>query len=80
MPFPRIDLLNGKTAEHRAAVADVVYKGIVDVLKAPEGDRFMVIGEHSPENLIYDQHFLDTSPLLHARSVAEALVDAATDT
>ncbi len=58
MPFARIDLLKGKTAEYRATVADVVYQGIVDVLKAPEGDRFVVISEHSPENLIYDQRFL----------------------
>jgi phenylpyruvate tautomerase PptA (4-oxalocrotonate tautomerase family) len=64
MPFARIDLLKGKTAEYRATVADVVYKGIVDVLKAPDGDRFIVIGEHSPDNLIYDPHFLgwDRSP------------------
>ena len=40
-------------------MADVVYKGIVGVLKAPDGDRFMVIGEHSPDNFIFDPHFLD---------------------
>jgi phenylpyruvate tautomerase PptA (4-oxalocrotonate tautomerase family) len=64
MPFARIDLLKGKTAEYRATVADVVYKGIVDVLKAPDGDRFIVIGEHAPDNLIYDPKFLgwDRSP------------------
>jgi phenylpyruvate tautomerase PptA (4-oxalocrotonate tautomerase family) len=64
MPFARIDLLKGKTPEYRATVAEVVYRGIVDVLKAPDGDRFIVIGEHTPENLIYDQHFLgfDRSP------------------
>ena len=64
MPFARIDLLKGKTAEYRAALADVVYKGIVDVLKAPDGDRFIVINEHSADNLIYDQKFLgwDRSP------------------
>ena len=39
MPFARIDLLKGKTAEYRAIVADVVYQGIVDVLKAPDGDN-----------------------------------------
>ena len=39
-------------------MADIVYHGIVDVLKAPDGDRFIVIGEHSPENLIYDKTFL----------------------
>jgi phenylpyruvate tautomerase PptA (4-oxalocrotonate tautomerase family) len=58
MPFARIDLLRGKTAEYRAILADVVYQGIVDVLKAPDGDRFIVINEHSPDNLIYDPKFL----------------------
>jgi phenylpyruvate tautomerase PptA (4-oxalocrotonate tautomerase family) len=58
MPFARIDLAQGKTREYRATVADIVYKGIVDVLKAPDGDRFIVIGEHAPENFIYDPHFL----------------------
>jgi phenylpyruvate tautomerase PptA (4-oxalocrotonate tautomerase family) len=58
MPFARIDLAKGKTAEYRATVADVVYQGIVGVLKAPDGDRFIVISEHEPENLIYDPNFL----------------------
>ena len=59
MPFARIDLAQGKTPEYRATVADVVYQGIVDVLKAPDGDRFMVIGEHAPENFVFDPNFLD---------------------
>jgi phenylpyruvate tautomerase PptA (4-oxalocrotonate tautomerase family) len=58
MPFARIDLLQGKAREYRAAVADIVYRGIVDVLKAPDGDRFIVISEHTPDNLIYDPNFL----------------------
>jgi phenylpyruvate tautomerase PptA (4-oxalocrotonate tautomerase family) len=58
MPFARIDLAKGKPPEYRATVADVVYGGIVGVLKAPEGDRFMVIGEHSSENFVYDPSFL----------------------
>jgi phenylpyruvate tautomerase PptA (4-oxalocrotonate tautomerase family) len=58
MPFARIDLAQGKSPEYRAAVADVVYQGIVGVLKAPDGDRFIVINEHKPENLIYDPTFL----------------------
>src|SRR6202012_3570994 len=58
MPFARIDLLKGKPAEYRATLADVVYKGIVDVLKAPDGDRFVVIGEHEAANLVYDPTFL----------------------
>jgi len=64
MPFARIDLIKGKSADYRATVADVVYEGIIGVLKAPDGDRFIVVNEHSPENLIYDRHFLgmDRSP------------------
>jgi len=58
MPFARIDLARGKSTDYRAAVADVVYQGIVNVLKAPDGDRFVVVSEHSPENLIYDPNFL----------------------
>jgi hypothetical protein len=59
MPFARIDLANGKPPEYRATVADVVYEGIVGILKAPDGDRFMIIGEHKPENFVYDPNFLD---------------------
>jgi phenylpyruvate tautomerase PptA (4-oxalocrotonate tautomerase family) len=58
MPFARIDLNKGKTPEYRATLADVVYEGIVGVLKAPDGDRFIVVNEHEPENLIYDPNFL----------------------
>ena len=59
MPFARIDLTQGKSAEYRATVADVVYGGIVNILKAPDGDRFMIIGEHKPENFVYDPNFLN---------------------
>jgi phenylpyruvate tautomerase PptA (4-oxalocrotonate tautomerase family) len=58
MPFARIDLAKGKPPEYRATVADVVYGGIVGVFKAPDGDRFMVINEHAPENFVFDPHFL----------------------
>ena len=34
MPFARIDLLKGKTAEYRATVADIVYQGNC---RCPEG-------------------------------------------
>ena len=59
MPFARIDLAQGKLPEYRATVADVVYEGIVGILKAPDGDRFQVIGEHAPENFVFDPNFLD---------------------
>ena len=58
MPFARIDLAQGKSPEYRATVVDVVYGGLVEVLKAPDGDRFMIIGEHAKDNFVYDPDFL----------------------
>ena len=58
MPFARIDLAQGKTPEYRTTVADVVYGGLTEVLKAPEGDRFMIISEHARDNFVYDPDFL----------------------
>lgn len=58
MPFARIDLIQGQSAEFRQAVGDVVYQAMVGVLKAPEGDRFQVVNEHAPENFVYDPDFL----------------------
>ncbi len=58
MPLARIDLIQGKPAEYRQAVGDVVYHAMRDVLKVPEGDRFQVITEHPPENFIYDPGYL----------------------
>ncbi len=58
MPFARIDLAQGKSSEYRATVVDVVYSGLIEVLKAPEGDRFMVINEHARDNFVYDPDFL----------------------
>ena len=58
MPFARIDLARGKSPEYRATVGDVVYEGIVGILKAPDGDRFQVIAEHASENFVFDPSFL----------------------
>ena len=58
MPFARIDLIQGQSAEFRQIVGDVVYQAMVNVLKAPEGDRFQVVHEHAPQNFVYDSDFL----------------------
>lgn len=58
MPLARIDMVKGKPAEFRQAVGDVVYQAMIDVLKAPAGDRFQVIAEHDPEDFVFDPDFL----------------------
>ena len=58
MPFARVDMIKGKSAEYRATVAEIVYEGIIDVLKGPDGDRFIVVHEHEPENFFWPKKFL----------------------
>ena len=59
MPFARIDLIRGKPAAYRRTVGEIVYKAMVEVLKAPENDRFQVIAEHEPEDFVFDPSFFD---------------------
>lgn len=59
MPLTRIDMLRGKSLEYRAALRDVVYTTLVDVVGVPAGDRFEVITEHDPENLNISADYLD---------------------
>nr|WP_321985527.1 tautomerase family protein [uncultured Lichenicoccus sp.] len=64
MPLARIDLALGKSDEYRATVGDVVYEALVGILKAPKDDRFQVIAEHAPRNLVFDPSFfgIERSP------------------
>ena len=57
MPLARIDLIKGKASHYRRTIGDVVYKAMVEILKAPENDRFQVINEHDAENFVYDPTF-----------------------
>jgi 4-oxalocrotonate tautomerase len=58
MPLARIDLAQGKSAEYRSTIGEVVYQAMVDILKAPKDDRFQVINEHPAENFIFDRAFM----------------------
>ena len=57
MPLARIDLIKGKPSDYRRTIGDVVYKAMVEILKAPENDRFQVINEHDADNFVYDPTF-----------------------
>jgi hypothetical protein len=47
MPFVRIDLRRGKSADYRKALGDIVYQAMRDVINVPENDKFQVITEHA---------------------------------
>lgn len=57
MPLARIDMVEGKSAEYRRTVGDVVYEAMVDILKAPKDDRFQVISEHAAGDFVFDPEF-----------------------
>jgi 4-oxalocrotonate tautomerase len=58
VPFARIDLAAGKSKEYLAGLADTVYAAMLTTLKAPEHDRFQVITEHAPGQVIADPSYL----------------------
>lgn len=58
MPLVRISL--GKSApEFTRGVADAVHQAMVDTIGIPVGDRFQIITQHEPGELIYDPSFYD---------------------
>jgi 4-oxalocrotonate tautomerase len=59
VPLVRIDLSKGKTAEYRRAIADVIYEAMLATINVPTNDRFQIITEHDPQNLIADPNYLD---------------------
>jgi phenylpyruvate tautomerase PptA (4-oxalocrotonate tautomerase family) len=58
MPLVRIDLVKGMSKEFRRTAGAVIYDAMVDILKAPEDDRFMIITQHAPEDHIADETYL----------------------
>jgi 4-oxalocrotonate tautomerase len=58
MPLARIDLAEGRTADYRKAIGEVVYDAQVEVLRAPKNDRFQVITEHPAQDFIFDPSHL----------------------
>lgn len=58
MPLVRISLREGKSEQYRKAIADGVHQAMVDSIDAPQQDRFQVITEHQPNDLIYDPSYL----------------------
>ncbi len=61
MPFVQISLIEGKSPEHISAISESVHQGLVEVFKIPEPDKFQVIHEVKPHQLIFPDTFLGIS-------------------
>ncbi len=57
MPLVHISLRAGKPAAYREKIADSVYRAMWETLNVPEGDKFIVITEHTDANFYYDNSF-----------------------
>jgi 4-oxalocrotonate tautomerase len=51
MPFVRIDLAKGRSAEHRRRLGDLVYRAMHETINVPADDKFQIITEHEPGEL-----------------------------
>jgi phenylpyruvate tautomerase PptA (4-oxalocrotonate tautomerase family) len=58
MPLVRIAMRQGKPAQYRRAIADGVHAALVEAASVPPLDRFQILTELAPEDLIYDASYL----------------------
>lgn len=58
MPLVRIDLPRGQFAEYRRSVGEVVHDAMIAALNVPKDDRFQIIAEHEPADLVIDPSYL----------------------
>jgi 4-oxalocrotonate tautomerase len=58
MPLVRISLMQGKPAEFRRRVGEIVYQ-TMEVINVPLKDKFQVITGHDKNSLIYDPEYLN---------------------
>ncbi|OHX13329.1 tautomerase family protein [Chromobacterium sphagni] len=57
MPYARISLLKGKSPEYLRALADGVHQAMVECFAVPQADRFQIIHQHEPGELIFDRDY-----------------------
>ena len=58
MPLARISLRKGRSAEFRRRLGDAVHRAMVETIGVPELDRFQILTEHEPGDLVYDPGYL----------------------
>ena len=58
MPLVRISLVKGKTPAYRRKLGDAIHNALVDTIDVPLADRFQLLTEHEPGDLVYDAGYL----------------------
>lgn len=57
MPMSRISVLKGKSPDYLRALADSLHAAMVEAFNVPPTDRFQVIHQHEPHELIFDRDY-----------------------
>ena len=58
MPLVRISLLKGRPLELRRKIGDAIHRALVETIDVPQRDRFQLLSEHEPGDLVYDSDYL----------------------
>lgn len=58
MPFTRISLLKGKSPHYLQALSDSLHQAMVETFDVPPADRFHIINQCEPGELIFDRNYL----------------------
>jgi 4-oxalocrotonate tautomerase len=58
MPLVRISLVKGKPEAYRRKVGEAIHRALVETISVPPLDRFQLLGEHEPGDLVYDSNYL----------------------
>jgi 4-oxalocrotonate tautomerase len=58
MPLVRIDLIEGKSAEFRKTLGEIIYRAMRETINVPENDKFQVITEHPAQGLNVAEAYL----------------------
>ena len=58
MPFSRIALHQGKSADYLQTLSDSLHQALVETFEVPPTDKFQVIDQYRPGELIYDRDYL----------------------
>lgn len=52
MPLLRFDLIAGRTPEALRALLDAAHRAVVEAFTVPDGDRYQVVHQHAPGELV----------------------------
>jgi 4-oxalocrotonate tautomerase len=59
MPLVRVSLRQGKSADYKKAIGDVVYQAMLETFAVPKEDRFVVVSEHAESEFQFSRTYLD---------------------